>query len=608
MAPPPAPRRWLFPALLTAVLALWLFPGPYFSQAVGLDGSYAWGINAFEAHGAAWGADGAFTFGPLGYLLLPLDGDGHRGRALIFWLFAHGLFVAAFARQAWRHSDRATAFAVLMVAAEVLGLAFGYRLLALVILLLAAERRDRLPFATTWAALLVAALLLARFHLGIAAGACLLVHLLSEKRLSAWIEATVVAIAAGASAFVVCFQGSGQSVLTWLTAQGQLATGFGAAMSLPNPDRAVLAAGLVALVGGSVAAAAALRAGQGRLWWLGAVPLLLAFKHGFVRQDGHVQIFFAFLVAFAGLAMLFSEGRSAAALAALALLVALPGAPAAANHQTVLGIEGWRHLRALWTPSETAAALDRQSRRALDKRRLPGSFVADLRGVPSVDVVPWELTYLAANDLPWQPHPTLQLYTAYTEDLDQQVAAHFAADDAPERLLVHFESLGQRHLLWDTPRTWRQLLARYRPQRFDGRRQLALLTRRDGTAPLARPLAEQKLTGDQWVAPPGGQAGRPLWAEIDLRPTLLDRLAQTLWRTPPVFLEIDLGGERVHRHRLLPATAEGGLLVPPPTTFEAFRAVLRGRAVGQPRRVRLTGPGLSYFRQPVTVRWATDNY
>ncbi|MEM7481062.1 MAG: hypothetical protein AAF481_07785 [Acidobacteriota bacterium] len=598
--------RLLAPALLTLAFALWFFPAPYGAHSVGLDGSYAWAINAFDDTEARWGGDAAFTFGPLGWLLLPLDQGGHLVQGLAFWIGVHLLFVAVFARRAFHRPARAAAFAALLLASEVIGLGAGYRLLVLVVMLLAPEPvdpRQRSPFpgAVPLAATLTCVLILMRIHLGLAAALALAIHLLDERRWRPTGTALLVLGTGASVAFWRMFGGSLTDAWSWLGLQWELASGFSSAMALPASDGSLTAAGLVGL--GAFAALALICGGRNRRVWLLLAPaMFFAFKHGFVRADGHVRIFFALLVVAAALGVLSSRPGASTALGAVALLLALPVVPIG-DHRTVLGARGINALAALAELPERRQMLNRQSRRALNKRTLPGAVAGDLRAAGSVDVVPWELTYLPANDLPWRPQPVFQLYTAYTAELDHRTAGHFAGDSAPRHLLVHFDAIDRRHLLWDTPATWRTLLSHYRIARQVAEPNLLMLTRRNRPTALSDRLLAAGQLGSEWIPVPRSEPNEALFAELEFRPTVVGRLSAVLWRIPPVYLEMETADGETRRHRLLPRTAESGLLLPPPAERQQLAALWQGFSGPAVLRVRLTGPGVERYSLPVAVAW-----
>jgi hypothetical protein len=286
------------------------------------------------------------------------------------------------------------------------------------------------------------------------------------------------------------------------------------------------------------------------------------------------------------------------------------GVPAVMSRfDLLLGLKGCRNLAAAMNPEalQRRAALDQE--RALAPSRLPEGFAAAVRDAGlGVDVLPWELSYLPANHLRWVPNPTLQLYAVLTRRLDALAARHFAgaADAAsPDLLLVEDRTLDGRHMLWDTPETWRAILASYE---LDARRPApGLLLLRRSPHPVAwrlEPRGETVVAADRWVEVGRAPAESWTFAALDVSLSWRGQLRRWLLGLPPLHLEtIDDRGH--HRTvRILPDTASGGLLLAPAAfNLEEIAALWRSPA-DLPRivRFRLTGPGVRDVSS-VGIRW-----
>jgi hypothetical protein len=425
--------------------------------------------------------------------------------------------------------------------------------------------------------------------------------------------APVATAAAVAAACCWTIFPSASDFLAWCSGQLEIAAGYTAAMSLPG-HVGLLVAGASAL---PVWAALVLVSWRGRwnsfAWWtVLAGPVLLSFRHSFVRQDDHMLLLFPFLTAAASLGLLFatkkSETTAAAAVAALALVGGLyalrvrdkPFEPLA---RWARGPENWLSLLDARDIVSRYRRLDEQS---LAPARLPEELVAPLRepGIQT-DVVPWALGLVAANDLRWTPNPTLQLYSAYTERLDQRVAAHFASARAPEALLVHFGQVDDRNPFWDTPRTWRAVLAAYRFEAVAPDRPLVLLRRRDRPARWVLELAGTLPAPlGAWVPLPAAPPGFDhLFAEVEVSPTARGRLETLLLRTAPFSAQLELEDGTRRTFRLVPGTLSGGILVDPaPRGIGAFARIASGQSSPRASRMRWFSPRGHPAWRDATVR------
>jgi hypothetical protein len=604
-------------------LVVFLFPGTRGSLGPGLDPSYAFGISEIAAaRSLIHGRDVVYTYGPLGPVLLPTARNA--GTILALRLFLYALFAAALARALRRVSPkRGLAFAGLLLVAHLAGLRYEYQLLFALALLIAPEvaRPNRMPIAAIAGGLLVTLFGLIKLSLGISALALFaawLVALAARRPPHTWrsVAAGLGALAASiALAIPLAFE-SPRWALAWLGFQADLASGFPVAMAVAGSDLEVAAdlLGLLAILALWVYAWRT-RSALAPLWGVMLPVLILSFRHALVRQGGHGSIFPSFLLAVLALGVLLAERSDEiqASLAAwlAALVVALPAAISFAGpaensrYELALGVRGVENLSAALQPETARRRLAAIERRALAPSRLPEAFLAPIRAAgSSVDVLPLELSLIAANSLPWVPTPTLQLYLAYTPRLDRWNAEHFRAGSGADLLLVENRAIDRRQMLWDTPETWRAILERYE---LDPRRPrpgwIVLHKRtRPGAFKLEK-VGDSRFALAQPLEVPSGPGW--LFAELHIEPSARGRLAAALWRVPPLFAETTYADGGKKTWRLVPATASGGWLLAPAARNPAELAALWGDG-GAPSgvvRLRFGGPGLAAYRSEARVVW-----
>ncbi len=616
-------------AVCWLVLVLFLFPGVGSSLGRGLEPSWAYAVNALPFTDRLPGRDVAFTYGPLGWLFVPAALGHHLFLALAFWLGMHALFALALARVLRRAAPwSAIAFGGLLLAGHTLGLGADYGLVLTLGLLLTPDLLDGLPRRVPWAPALATALAvvfgLIKLSFGLSSvallGSFLLVAFARRQPGRGRLLAAMASGAAASMAMTVplLFGGLGNA-WRWLGLQSELARGYAAGMAVPA-SAADLTSGVaaLALVAGLFLSARARHSALTGLWAMFLLPVWLSFQHGFIRGDAaHAVAFFPFVLGVVALAFLLAQGSvekratGGAALFVLVLAVSCAlrfgGLPVLKGQLDVaLGLRGLGNLSVALQPSalEHRAAVAQE--RALAPSRLPEDFVGPVRAAGlGVDVLPWELSDVLANRLRWVPSPTLQLYATLTRRLDALTARHFASAAAPDLLLAQGESLDGRNLLWDTPETWRAVVAAYE---LDPRRpapDLLVLRRR------ARPLtwhleARGGIAGaaGRWWEVPRAAAGSWTFAALELAPSWRGRLERWFLGSPPLLLETvdDRGAHRAVR--ILAETAPGGLLMSPSASELNGMAALWSAPGGLPRivRFRLAGPGLPDVAA-VKVRW-----
>lgn len=628
-APVRSPPSRLAAAICWLVLVLFLFPGVGSSLGRGLEPSWAYAVNALPFTDRLPGRDVAFTYGPLGWLFVPADLGHHLFLALAFWLGMQAVFATAVARVLLRASTfGALASTVLLLASYTLGLGADYGLVLTLGLLLLPDLLDSAPRRVPWAPALAAALAVVFSLIKISFGLSALALLGSfgvaalvrrrpggARRVGAMVGGAALALAV---ALPLCFEGLGNA-WRWLSLQGELARGYAAGMAVPAAA-ADLTSGVLALalVAGLFLRARSQGSGLAGLWAMFILPVWLAFQHGFIRGDAaHTVAFFPFVLGVIALGLPFARGsveKRAISIAAVLLavlaascVVRFGGVPVLKGQLDVLlGFRGVRNLSAALSPAALRSRIALDQERALAPSRLPEDFVAPLKTTGlGVDVLPWELSYLPANGLRWVPSPTLQLYATLTRRLDALTARHFESSAGPDLVLAQGESIDGRNLLWDTPETWRAIVAAYE---LDPRRPAAgLLVLRRRPRPLIwhlEPRGEVTVEPGRWLEVPAAPEGSWTFAALELAPSWRGRLERWLLGLPPVLLETVDDRDARRTVRILGETAPGGLLMSPEVSNLSEMAALWSAPARLPRIVRFRPAGLGLNDvSAVKVRW-----
>lgn len=611
------------PVVVVGFLLLPPFVRPY---SPGLDPGYAWGVAESLRPGLVHGRDLAFPYGPLGVLLLGPPEVGLALSSLVYALTVHLAFCAGLAVLCLRAGSRWLAW---LAAAALLAIVAGFYTspendlsLAVAALVAPALAGSAIaPLAAVCAGALAALGLLVKLSVGTLAGALALAAAVRLALLGRAGRAPLAALVAGGGgvltlALPLYFGGLGTFV-DWLRLEASLATGYASAMSVPGRGSLELVGALPLLALPLAALAARRLRAPGAGLWLALLPALwLAYRHGYVRADGHLYHFDYLLLAWlllAGVALPAGRARAVwAGVAALSLAVSLWTASRVERPGALDGVKLWTGQMGvgnLWSYLHFTGhveALARASHEWLAPLRVESAAVARWRRRGTTfDVLPWDLLTMPANGLAWRPNPVLQLYQANTRKLDAWVAAHFASAAAPDALVVHFDPIDGRQLLWEAPATWREVLARYEPaseQPFPGR--LVLAKRERAAAWTLRELGPATLEPGEWIDLPEAAAGERVLLALDLRPTPPTALRAALFRTEPMVLALGGEAERAGAFRLVPEVAASGLVVDLPVRGpDDLAALARGGGVASVRRVRLQGAGARGLETPIAGRW-----
>jgi hypothetical protein len=602
--------------------------GPKAALKPGIDESWAWALNAVTQTNYIFGKDVVFTYGPLGFLMSPRP-IGHNFQwascfAVCIRVILSGL-LGVFALEA-----RTRRGFLLFLAGSVVASAIGlwdeylYRLVIGLCLLVACLTSPFAIAACVMAGVLAPILLLIKFSIGLTSVSMMVVAtLILAFRQTGWrrIFALWFSAALALSFWIFVLFGNAGNFRRWLALSWEVASGYGAAMSIAGPPgEAIVGILLLAVL---VLSAVLLKGIAAMPSLLFAIPAAMALKHGFVGHAGMAMGYFTFMVAVASVVFLFvktrAEWRLAGCLWALmfavaiykgVFLIAWPPITLEDVRHHLSGQLAIQALRNAWDSKKLALELQTESARHLAPERLPARWDTGLRAlIGGVDVFPWELSYLPANDLPWNPSFILQHYQADTHSIDQAMAERLGSRSGPSALLIEFLGFSGRHMLLDTPLAFRQILACYEPVETDYSRNLLWIRRRvNGCAPgdNLRLGDSARIRFGEWVTPPKS-AGK-LFAQLFLKPNAVGSIRQILWKTSPVYLRLEYEKGDTAEFRILPATASGGVLINYlPRSLQDLADLMAGYAFSKVARFQVLGPGASAFQRDFEVNWISDN-
>jgi hypothetical protein len=563
-------RRWPAVGILAAAgfMTAMTFPAVTAPAEAGLDPSWRIGLELAAAERLDFGREIVFTYGPLGFLILPhlivtwvsvlafvytiASGLLLAGTLLYSALKSFHPFVAVPVAYvlAWAPLDRGSVLVVCVLVWGVLALQGAVR-----------------PEVVTWLAPIGAVVasveMLIKFHAGATALGIVLV--------TAWLTAPAprrtVPLAAGVAVVTVLllFLASGSSLTglaDWVQSQLEVTEGYsaGAALEQPGLEWQYFAAGalvtvLVLLVTRQTTPLG--RARQATALSFVAVLAFGAFKLGFVRHAGdHPQFFFAF-VAIAGLAASWTGEIRWAALATsmIALVIAIQTSSIELRSLAEPGTRvraAAAQARTLLTSSRRQTVVEAGRRSIRDNLQVEPEVLRKLAG-RTVHIDPYEGSAAWGYGLRWRPIPAFQRYIAYTVALDRKNAEYLNSADAPERILRIGGSVGLdgSYLPFEAPETFFTMLCRYR-QASASQRWQALARRPNRCGPPRLIHTDRLSNGDTVSVPSPPRPNDLVYARLRTSPSLGSRLRDFVYK-PLRAAEVTL--DESARYRYAAATA-----------------------------------------------------
>lgn len=604
--------RRVLPWFVLAVLAIDAYvPLSPFMPRNDLDGSWIFAFNQAVARGMVFGRDLVFTFGPYASVFTRTYDPATVTRMLAGSALLAVVFLLCIAILLRHRAGRWPAFACLALFLLLAGadsLLLALPLLATLALL--SWLHDEQP--PRWA-LAVLVLAWTSFGLlplvkGTLALLCAVAALLSAAALlhARRFSLAALSLACPLVALAAFWCAAGQALPDlpgYLLSLREIVSGYSESMAVKGPSRELWLFALPALL---LLVSLATQGTLPRSLRLGglaatAVFLFLSFKAGFVRHDVHAQIALANLVAAVGLLWPLLPPQHYRRRPLLILLAV-----------TTLACGGYTARRAIESgPAYGGSTSNPMVLRALDGG--PGDWArsyaarldairrnCELEGLAPVDtdVYSYGQSCLLARDLPWNPRPVLQSYSAYTPALARLNEAHLRGPAAPSQVLYRLQTIDYRLPAMDDGLSLPALLDNYEP--VPPLTSWLVLRHRATRVPASRYESQPTLT-TQLGAPVDVPAATPLFAEIVVRPTWAGRVLQLLYKPPPLSMQVTLTDGTQVSYRMNAGMMETGFVLSPLLIGTAdVNALFQGRMNSRHvvRQVRIDSASTLPFWQP----------
>ncbi len=289
--------------------------------------------------------------------------------------------------------------------------------------------------------------------------------------------------------------------------------------------------------------------------------LFVSFKGGFVRHDGHrliagASLFFLAIM----IPIIFKLDRVSALGIALLVLASI-----------MINYRNFSYS-VVTVKNTYERAWGGFLSRIQDGRRLKRDYYSALENIRkevkipkltgTADIYSFNQTNLIASGNIWAPRPVFQSYSVYTRKLSEKNKEHLMGDNAPDNILFKIEPLDGRFPPLEDGASWQLLIQRYYPTHFD--REYLYLKRRDLT--LFKdliPVSEGVFELGQAVEIPNAGAANPVFAEIEITPTIAGRFLGFLFKPTELQIEVELFNGSLKRYRMIANMAQAGILISP---------------------------------------------
>ncbi|MCL2435298.1 MAG: hypothetical protein FWD09_04045 [Lentimicrobiaceae bacterium] len=300
------------------------------------------------------------------------------------------------------------------------------------------------------------------------------------------------------------------------------------------------------------------------------LPLFAAWKHSFMRQDiFHYRIIICFLIVFWGLILLISkEKRILTFIVACSTVLLLYANMRAVSwyrgiNREVVGVNNFVDVLHYRDFTQRIASM---SERNVSPNKLTDEQKAFI-GDQTIDIYPWDFSYIAANNFRWKPRRTLELATsANSQWASAEAAKNFLLhEDAPEFVLFHYqkgmESIDDRYVLSDEPLIMYNILNHYS---LEEKTNKFMLFKKDTVAHFESVILEapQIVQFNEWIDVPKGDR-EIIRLRVLSKNSLRGKVKKMLYKDGQYYIDYMLEDGTVNTYRYVSGTAVDGLWISP---------------------------------------------
>lgn len=303
-----------------------------------------------------------------------------------------------------------------------------------------------------------------------------------------------------------------------------------------------------------------------------ALVLFLGFKAGFVRHGGHAMAAGSLIL----LTLTLVSGAISTNLltCTVACVICAWGLIDAAHIKTNTNgvvvnlynryIGGFNFVRQNLSGSNALSAMHAERVAEIGKR-------GDIKKMDGgVDIFSYDQAELIASRNFWQPRPIFQSYSAYTPQLAERNMSHFSNEGRPRHVLFNTQPIDGRLPAIEDGVSWLPLLLNYLPVGFVGKHLHLEDTRKHSVDSATRHhelLSEKSMIGrvraklGEAISVPGN--GEAIFAKIVIKPSILGRLQNILFKQDVLLIKVKLASGKVFEYRVISKMLESGFVISP---------------------------------------------
>ena len=183
----------------------------------------------------------------------------------------------------------------------------------------------------------------------------------------------------------------------------------------------------------------------------------------------------------------------------------------------------------------------------------------DLSGISgTVDIYPWDQSYIIANELKYQPRPLFQSYSVYTPKLIENNIEFLRSEKAPDNILFQIKEIDERLPSTMESASWIEILKRYETV---GLKNNFLHMKKRITPRVINFKNTQTINSkfNEIVNTPYDNA----FVKIKFKKSLFGSIINTLFKSPILWIKLEFSDGSTIQKRIIPQISSSGFILTP---------------------------------------------
>ena len=183
----------------------------------------------------------------------------------------------------------------------------------------------------------------------------------------------------------------------------------------------------------------------------------------------------------------------------------------------------------------------------------------DLSGISgTVDIYPWDQSYIIANELKYQPRPLFQSYSVYTPKLIENNIEFLRSEKAPDNILFQIKEIDERLPSTMEGASWIEILKRYETV---GLKNNFLHMKKRITPRVINFKNTQTINSkfNEIVNTPYDNA----FVKIKFKKSLFGSIINTLFKSPILWIKLEFSDGSTIQKRIIPQISSSGFILTP---------------------------------------------